>query len=441
MQEILYAAEPSFVRSYLEERINARPEDIKAARELFPTVAAPGSPEAVDAIYSRDGEVAIIRIEGPLSIPGPDAWDLAYGYGGASYDTIASALARAQNDPSVKRVEVHANTPGGTVDGADSTWRAFRAVAAEKTLDTIFSGMLASAGIYITAPSTHIYGRSPTDEAGSVGVICAGWDFSEAYAEMGVKRVVLTSKNAPKKAARFDTKAGRDAIQERIDAAERIFFARLAEGRGVTMDHIIERFGQGALLPAQDPSADANDAIRAGMIDGLVPGAGFGSSSSRHAAAPLAATPEPNPAEAGNKSSQEVHRMNLSEFLAQGPAAVAEIDKIKADAAAAAVAPLNARIAKAGAILGSDAYAANVPVRKKAIECLEGKISVDALDGVVGMADMLSEQTRQGAAEDETAGQGATKPQGGPADAKAQEAAERKVAADGIASFFKKEGK
>ena len=410
MQEILYAAEPSFVRSYLEERINARPEDIKAARELFPTVAAPGSPEAVDAIYSRDGEVAIIRIEGPLSIPGPDAWDLAYGYGGASYDTIASALARAQHAPSVKRVEGHANPPGGTVDGADSTWRAFRAVAAEKTLDTIFSGMLASAGIYITAPSTHIYGRSPTDEAGSVGVICAGWDFSEAYAEMGVKRVVLTSKNAPKKAARFDTKAGRDAIQERIDAAERIFFARLAEGRGVTMDHIIERFGQGALLPAQDPSADANDAIRAGMIDGLVPGAGFGSSSSRHAAAPLAATPEPNPAEAGNKSSQEVHRMNLSEFLA-------------------------------GAILGSDAYAANVPVRKKAIECLEGKISVDALDGVVGMADMLSEQTRQGAAEDETAGQGATKPQGGPADAKAQEAAERKVAADGIASFFKKEGK
>lgn len=129
--------------------------------------------------------------------------------------------------------------------------------------------------------------------------------------------------------------------------------------------------------------------------------------------------------------------MNLSEFLAQGPAAVAEIDKIKSDASLAAIAPINARMTKCATILASDVYAGNAPVRTKAIACLKGEISVDALEGVIGMADMLAEQQRQNAAAGEQQGQGDTRP--GTPEAMAQEAAEIKAMADLIAG--KKEDK
>ncbi len=442
MREILYAADPSFIRTYLQERENAKREDIAAARELFPDIPKPGSSEAVEEIYSRDGDTAIIRIEGPMSVEGPDAFDRAYGYGGVSYQTIIAAMERARTDFGVNKVRFLANTPGGTVVGADATWQAHMSLRAKKPTACHFSNMLASAGYYIMCPSRKILASVPTDEAGSIGVILVTYDYSGALEEYGIKRIEIRSRNAPKKAPNAGTPTGRDALQERIDAAERIFYSRIAEARRVTPQDIAARFGQGALLVARDPSEVA-DATKSGMIDGLVSGnidlfepAGDPderSGSELNNAEPLAQAN--SPANAGNL--QEVPYMNLSEFLAQGPAAVAEIDKIKSDASLAAIAPINARMTKCATILASDVYAGNAPVRTKAIACLKGEISVDALEGVIGMADMLAEQQRQNAAAGEQQGQGDTRP--GTPEAMAQEAAEIKAMADLIAG--KKEDK
>ncbi|MBU1080915.1 MAG: S49 family peptidase [Spirochaetes bacterium] len=406
-----------------------------AARELFPNIAGPGSPEAIDKIYSRDGDAAVIRVEGPLSIEGPDAWDMAYGYGGVSYQTIIGAFIRAADDQGVARVRVEANTPGGTVDGADATYLAARDLESKKAIDTVVSGMLASAGYYALCPSSEIYASNPTNTVGSIGVIVAAWDFSGAYEGMGIKRVEIRSKNAPKKAANPGTKTGRDVLQERVDAIERVFYSRISEARGVTPDEIAERFGQGALLIAQDPSPDVPDALRAGMIDGILEGAGLGRTGRRaHAsesnnAEPLAQAN--NPASAG--SQQEVPSMNLNEFLAQGPAAVAEIDRLKSDARAegksTAEAAALVKQTRIAAVMGSEAYAKDAIIATKAAACLKGDISLDAFETVVATADMIGERLKSRAAAGETGDQGETHGQ-----APAGEAAEIASAAALIAS-------
>lgn len=257
----MLAMEPEAARAYLEDRSRADADTRARAQE---------GPRPSQTIYSRDGDIATIRIEGPLSVEGPDSLDIALGYGGTSYNAIIAALTKAANEPGVQSIRVFANTPGGTLDGADATYRAMARTKAAKPVHTIVSGMLASAGYYICCPSTDIRASNPTDEIGSIGVIIADWDLTGAYDQIGVKRVEIRSKNAPDKAANVSSEKGKSVLQARVDAAERVFYSRISSARGVTPDQIAERFGQGALLIAQDPGTDVSDAIRSGMIDGLV---------------------------------------------------------------------------------------------------------------------------------------------------------------------------
>jgi ATP-dependent Clp endopeptidase proteolytic subunit ClpP len=138
------------------------------------------------------------------------------------------------------------------------------------------------------------------------------------------------------------------------------------------------------------------------------------------------------PAVAGASHKEEVHIVNLSEFLAQGSAAVAEIEKVKADA----VAPVNARITKCSGYLRSEAYSKSAVIRAKALDAIEGKVSIDALDGAVGAFDMQVEHDKQNLAAGEQATQGATPAQ--TVTGSQAEAAEIKATADAIASFWPK---
>lgn len=435
MREQLYAFDPTFLISYKDRRENASAIELTKARDLFGNIASPDSDEAVDEIFRAEGNRAIITISGPLSMAGPDFWDLYAGYGGVAYPTILKAIERASSDQ-FKEVLCLANTPGGEVNGSDITYQAMTALTAKKSVRCLVSGMLASAGYYIMCPAK-LEATSPTDEIGSIGVIIAGYDWSSAMDQIGVKKWNIVSRNAPNKAAGFDSKGGRAVLQERADAIERIFYQRISEARGVTPEFIAENFGQGALLVARDPDSTKPDALRSKMIDALncetgefvvSPSNSDGDPKEESNAGPSGQAN--SPAQAGYQ--QEVPFMDLKEFLEQGPAAVAEIEKIKVDARTDATAEVNKRIAKASAVLGTEAYAGNAAIRKIAVECLEGKKSVDALDGAVGMVDMLAETGRNAAAAGEQNTQGATAP--GNPDAKAIEAAEIKSMADGIAN-------
>jgi ClpP class serine protease len=426
VKEVLYAAERNFLERYLKEKSSATIADMRETAGLWDKpIPSPGSPEAVDKIYTLDGDTARIAISGPLSNEGPDAWDLFWGYGGTSYRDIAAALDRAKNDPLVKSVTLDIDSPGGTVDGVDQAWQAIR--AAGKPVTARAGSLLASAAYWLASGAGKIYAAAPTSEIGSVGILVAAYDWSKFEESMGIKEIVITSSNAPDKAPDPATKQGRETILKQLDALERIFYSRVSEGRRVSAEHIAAHFGKGGLVVAADPSPEHEDALRAGMIDGLTDG-----QNNFYQSTYPSAEGTNTPAQAGNR---EDKAMTLSEFLAQNPSANSELGKVKAEARAAgreeALAEQSDRISRVMGVITSEAYPANI--KALAGDVLAGKKGVDAFDAAVAVYDSDVERRKSEAAQAETAktgGLGADKPNG-------KSAEEQQIEAAGAAAFAK----
>jgi len=421
MREIFYCAERDFLESYLKEKAACSLDDLKAASDLWGNpITEPGTDAAVNEIYSVDRDTAHIKIEGPLSIKGPDAWDRFWGYNGASYKTIIAAMERAKTDSSIVRVIFDIDSPGGTLAGCDETWQAHKDLAAKKPTEVRAGNLLASAAYEIATPAHKILATVPSSRIGSIGVLVATYDWSKWEEKIGIKEIIITSSNAPDKHPDVSTKHGRDTIKTQLDALERIFYSRIAESRNVTTDHIAEHFGRGGLLVAADPSKEHDDAIRSGMIDGLVRVEKLpandtdcigGTRIHEIYDSSLAFTNsvfnpslegKNNPAPAGK--TQEGHMETLSEYLKANPAAAAEIEKAKAEAKAAgaqeAKAELSARVDKVLPIIQSAEYPANI----KTIACnvLSGKEEMVAFTTAVAVYDGMVEKANSEAAKGQT---------------------------------------
>ncbi len=260
--EQLWLAEPNFLIQYLGKLENASAKEIQAATDLFGETEPP-------SILTIEGEEAIISITGPMSRTGPGFLARLFGFGGTAYNDIIESLKLAQENPVVKKIRLKMDTPGGEVKGTDDVFQAVQAAKKEKPVIAENYGMIASGGYWIASAASQIIATSPSAETGSIGIVVVAIDFSKMDEKAGIKVITITSKNAPNKYPDISKKAGRDIIQERLDALERVFISRIAEGRGVTMEHVQQNFGQGALLIAQDPDNNNPDALSVGMIDAV----------------------------------------------------------------------------------------------------------------------------------------------------------------------------
>jgi len=265
----LYAIDESYISNYLFTLENATAEERAAAITEF------GSKES-SKIYTVDpiSGVARLEIKGPLTTEGPSALARFFGFGGASYNEIAEAADELRGNRNIKAVRLAMDTPGGTMAGIDTARSALVELAAEKSLIAENHGFIASAGYYLASAADSIEAVTPFAKTGSIGIIIAGLDVSEAMANRGLKQIKIVSKNAPDKVRGLDSPHGRDVLQEEINATERVFIQTIAEGRGVTPQHVIDNFGKGGVLIAEDPDENEPDALSAGMIDSIVTGIG-----------------------------------------------------------------------------------------------------------------------------------------------------------------------
>ena len=446
MKEVLYCAERDFLERYLKERASVTVSDIKAISGMYGesiNIYEPGSAAAVDEIYKLDGDTAHIKIKGPLSPEGPDLWDKFWGYDGASYITIQAAMERAKNDPAVKRAIIDVDSPGGTLAGCDETWQVHKALAVAKTTEVHTTSRLASAAYWISTPANKIFARSCVDLIGSIGVLVATYDWSKWEENIGIKEVVITSSNAPDKYPDIATQHGRETIKNQLDAFERIFYSRITESRGYDAKYIAERFGRGGMMVAGDPDIDKDDAVRVGMIDGVMndgyivgkpypgskmteeeknelaaayedamkPGAKFFDKDGRELSAEeceetrqalismgkVSQEKENTPATAGLGGSA----MTLQELLAQNPAAKVEMDNLIEKAREEARAEYSARVEKVMPIIQSAAYPNNI----KTIACnvLAGKEEMAAFTATVAVFDSQKEAANSAEAQAQTA--------------------------------------
>lgn len=414
--EKIWACEENFLVSYLSQRENLSLDPAKIESGWLEFKA-----EKPAKLLRVEGDTARIKIEGPLSRSGPDFIDMLCGYGGTSYLDITNALAEAAENPDVKNVILEMDTPGGEVSGVDSVYEAVKEAAAKKNVVAENHGMIASGGMWIACAADRIEAVEPTAFTGSIGVVITAVDFSQRYEQGGVKVVHIVSRNAPEKRVDIKTEEGRSVLQREADAIERHFLDRVAQGRGVSVDYVIENFGRGGIMIAQDLDPDTPDAISVGLIDGLVKGphdqfvvgaeedmAAMGDKSKKTVVGfiPTSIISE-TPAVAGKTpdegDNEEVQRMDLKQAMAEHPAIKAEVDQKVAEARKAGVeagrAEIQARIDKATPYIGNDAYAG---IESLAVKVLKGDEETSALVGAVTAFDMLKEKGKSAAAASET---------------------------------------
>lgn len=265
MNNQLIAMHEPLAIKYLEQMENATPEDRLSAKAGFSDSLKERRP-----ILQINSNTAILTIEGTLSKNGPSALALYFGYTGTGYLEIIEACEELMSNSSVEEVKVNMDTGGGFVEGLDEAFQALFDLNKAKNVNVVNKGMVASAGYYLASAISRIEAQSPAVLTGSIGVKIVGYDWSKYDAELGIKRVAIISSGAPKKDRTLETKQGIAVLQEEVNSMERIFHARVAEGRGISIDKVKSDFGQGGILVANDPDPKKDDALSVGMIDAIL---------------------------------------------------------------------------------------------------------------------------------------------------------------------------
>jgi hypothetical protein len=297
------------------------------------------------------------------------------------------------------------NSPGGEILGLDDVWQAVREGGKKKSVVAENRGLMASAAYWTASAASRIVATSPAALTGSIGVQMVTYDYSEADKEYGVRRVRITSKNAPKKNPDATTDDGRAVYQEQLDAIERVFISRISEGRGLSEEKIIKNFGQGALMIAEDPNKSMISAISVNMIDRVI--GGESDRNSRKIDEKIEDANIRGAIESTDDTPEEGKNMaTLAEIMKTDTAIKAEVEALTDAAYARGQSDTKSRNAKATAILASDKYPELI--KAMAMQVLTGEKTAEALDGAVAYCDQMAERDKAAAAVKETVTAGPT---------------------------------
>jgi len=265
----IYLCEKNFLEGHLllqEAHIGVPniAEKVEAPETPLAGVVLEMSGPLYETIKNQEGEnVAVIDIHGFL------ANDVPWWAYGTSYDDVIDGVVEANSDKDVDRIKLDIASPGGEVGKVDEAWAAI--YGSKKPIDAVASGMVASGAYYLASAADSISSKSPMNLIGSIGVVVAGYTFTEEFLKrMGVRRIIITSKNAPNKYNPIDTKKGEEEVRNLVDATERRFINRVSTGNGVSEKTVIKTYGGGLVFVSKDTSSsNIQDALDRGMINSV----------------------------------------------------------------------------------------------------------------------------------------------------------------------------
>ncbi|HZP06769.1 MAG TPA: S49 family peptidase [Terracidiphilus sp.] len=204
------------------------------------------------------GKVAVVPIQGVLTMDGPSWY-------GSNYNTIGESVEAAAGNPEVKHIVLAVDSPGGEVTGVPETAALIAAAAKIKPVSAIVEGQSASAAYYLTSQARDI-ALTPSGEVGSVGVRMMHLDVSNMMDDWGVKVTELYSGDfktewSPYKPLSADAK---EAMLPRLQEVHAGFVNAVQAGRGPRLSQYMreKRIGEGRMF-------SSSDALLHGMVDKL----------------------------------------------------------------------------------------------------------------------------------------------------------------------------
>lgn len=207
---------------------------------------------------SQRNKVAILPMYGVMS----QKMNLMTEYsGGTSTEIFGAWLDEAIADPSVGKVVMEIDSPGGSVYGISELSNKIYNARGKKPIIASVNSLAASAAYWVASAADEIH-VTPGGEVGSVGVIAVHVDQSKANEKDGFDVSYVTA-GKYKAEGNFDEPLGkeaRDHIQKRVNDYYSMFVNDLSRNRGVSASHVLSQFGQGRVV-------GPGDAVKAGMAD------------------------------------------------------------------------------------------------------------------------------------------------------------------------------
>lgn len=249
------------IADYLCGTLALRPQALRAVAERKPRTERVSAYRDDADLYTRMGAVAHLPVDGPM-VFGGGMW--AWLFGMCDTERLSESLHAAADDDSIGTVLLDIDSPGGDVAGMADLVAACDAVkAAGKKLVAVAHDAAFSAAYWLASQADELY-LTETAVVGSIGAFTVLYDSSEAYAEMGVRPVLVASTalkgvNVPGVGI---TDAQVAAETEPVMEIHRAFVAAVARGRKIGEDIVDE----------WTTSADAVGAVAVdrGMADGIV---------------------------------------------------------------------------------------------------------------------------------------------------------------------------
>jgi capsid assembly protease len=203
-----------------------------------------------------DEGLAIVSITGPLEHHGMGWWF-------DSYDAIVARIELAFKDDEARAVVMCFDSPGGDASGVEEAHRKIRALQKQydKPLVAYSNEGCYSAAYWLACAASDIWVPA-TGGVGSVGVIAAAVDCTEANKKHGVRIELVTT--GKRKADGHPDRPLTDEIlgvmQARVDQIGDVFFASVAKSREMKPDEV-KALQAGVFL--------GDEAVEAGLADGV----------------------------------------------------------------------------------------------------------------------------------------------------------------------------
>lgn len=209
----------------------------------------------------RRGDVAVIPVRGPIFRYANLLTDVS---GATSLQTLVSDFDSALEDPTVSRIVLDIDSPGGQATGIADF--ADKVRSAGKPVTAFVGGTGASAAYWIASAASEIWASS-TGLLGSIGVV-------STYKPDASGNLKIISTQSPLKQASPTTEAGLVEWQRMVDDMASVFVSAVAALRGVPEEKVLNDFGRGGLLIG-DKARAAGMADRVGHIEELITGQQF----------------------------------------------------------------------------------------------------------------------------------------------------------------------
>ncbi len=211
---------------------------------------------------STGGEVliAVVHVDGTI-LPGKSREDLAAGRV-VGAETVAEALAWAEEEPSVDAVVLRVSSPGGADSASDTIWRAAERVRAVKPLVASFGDTAASGGYWVAMAARRVVAE-PLTVTGSIGVFVGKFSIEKLLDKVGLAVEVVSLGGKPNwlSSARPLDEQELERLREGAAEIYGVFLERVAAARGMSTAEV-DAIGQGRVFTGRQ-------ALAAGLVDEL----------------------------------------------------------------------------------------------------------------------------------------------------------------------------